>query len=138
MRTRMKPVGALKLSAHGKSKIKTRKRRAFCGPDTVHLMHTRRKATIELAPPAVSSRGEAHSMPYVCACQPVDLCGGGKRITTANGRHIGPEGTKHTHDKTREETHSPFRATEVGATNPEASETRHKATSTTNALKAMI
>lgn len=35
-------------------------------------------------------------------------------------------------------THSPFRTTEVGATNPEASETRHRATSTTNALKAMV
>lgn len=34
--------------------------------------------------------------------------------------------------------HSPFRATAVGATNPEASETRHRATSTTNALKAMV
>ena len=34
--------------------------------------------------------------------------------------------------------HSPFRAIEVGATNPEASETRHRATSTTNALKAMV
>lgn len=34
--------------------------------------------------------------------------------------------------------HSPFLAKAVGATKPDASETRHRATSTTNALKAMI
>lgn len=35
-------------------------------------------------------------------------------------------------------THSPFLAKAVGATKPDASETRHRATSTTNALKAMV
>ena len=34
--------------------------------------------------------------------------------------------------------YSPFLANAVGATNPDASETRHRATSTTNALKAMV
>lgn len=41
-------------------------------------------------------------------------------------------------DQKNARAHSPFRAIEVGATNPEASETRHRATITTNALKAMV
>ena len=66
----------------------------------------------------------------------MSVLGQGGDTTTTNGRQ-----TRGNHDmifRPNARAHSPFRAIEVGATNPEASETRHRATSTTNALKAMV